>query len=229
MTFNSLFSLQICLPLNNVLGALQTEGSDGSSIARFQRKSGGEILLTFRKAELKEKFVCSSVLKENGAQYAIQDVDQPLTFVQVFDGPHKLPNRAIIQCLAPFCEVVTYSWGVFCKPGWENVQDGSPHYRVRVKNPIPSYMQFGKIFVQFCYVQQPNTCHLCHSPSHFVNACHSIICFNCEKTGYLASNCPAPVACNIYKSTIDLANKLSFFLDRFFSGKPSADTPPEAQ
>ena len=57
------------------------------------------------------------------------------------------------------------------------------------------------------------------------NACHSIICFNDEKTGYLASNCPAPAACNICKSTIDLANKMSFSLDRFFSGKPSADTP----
>lgn len=59
------------------------------------------------------------------------------------------------------------------------------------------------------------------------NACHSIICVNCEKTGYLASNCPALVACNICKSTIDLANKMSFSLDCFFSGKPSADTPPD--
>lgn len=36
-----------------------------------------------------------------------------------------------------------------------------------------------KIFVQFPCVGQPKTC--CHSPSHFANACHSIICFNCEK------------------------------------------------
>ena len=111
----------------------------------------------------------------------IQDVDHLLTFVQVFDAPHELPNTTIIQHLAPFCEVVTYCWGFFWEPGWENVQDGSCHCRVRMNNPIPSYMQFGKIFVQFPCVEQPKTCGLCHSPSHFANACYSIICFNCEK------------------------------------------------
>ena len=111
----------------------------------------------------------------------IQDVNHPLTFVQVFDAPHELPNTTLTQHLAPLCEVVTYCWGFFREPGWENVQDGSRHYWVRMNNPIRSYMRFGKIFVQFSCVGQPKTCCLCHSPSHFANPCHSIICFNCEK------------------------------------------------
>ena len=45
---------------------------------------------------------------------------------------------------------------------------------------------------------------------HFANACHSIICFNCEKTGHLVSDCPAPVACNICKATNHLARKCPF-------------------
>ena len=95
-------------------------------------------MLTFRKADLKERFVRSSVLKVNGAPYAIQDVDRPLTFVQIFDAPHELPDSAIIQRLAVNCEVVTYRRGFFRDPGWENVQDGSRHYRVRMKKPTPA-------------------------------------------------------------------------------------------
>ena len=90
------FSPQVRLPSCDVLFALQEAGLDGSSVACIQRKASGEILLTFRKAELKERFVRSSVLKVNGSPYAIQDVDRPLTFVQIFDAPHELPDSAII-------------------------------------------------------------------------------------------------------------------------------------
>ena len=99
-----------------MLSALQEAGLDGSSVACIQRKASGEILLTFRKADLKERFVRSSVLKVNGAPYAIQDVDRPLTFVQIFDAPHELPHSAIIQRLADYCEVVTYRRGFFRDP-----------------------------------------------------------------------------------------------------------------
>ena len=212
-----------------MLSALQEAGLDGSSVACIQRKASGEILLTFRKADLKERFVRSSVLKVNGAPYAIQDVDRPLTFVQIFDAPHELPDSAIIQRLADYCEVVTYRRGFFRDPGWENVQDGSRHYRVRMKKPIPSYMRFGKQFIQFRYVGQPKTCRLCHSASHFANACHTIICFNCEKTGHLASDCPAPIACNICKATTHLARKCPFSWTTISEIPPVNDadnTPP---
>ena len=123
---------------------------------------------------------------------------------------NSLTQPAIIQRLADHCAVVTYRRGFFRDPGWENVQDGSRHYRVRMKKPIPSYMRFGKTFIQFHYVGQPKTCRLCHSASHFANSCHTIICFNCEKTGHLASDCPAPIACNICKATSHLARKCPF-------------------
>ena len=223
------FSPQVRLPSCDVLSALQEAGLNGSSVACIQRKASGEILLTFRKADLKERFVHSSVLKVNGAPYAIQDVDRPLTFVQIFDAPHERPDSAIIQRLAGYCEVVTYRRGFFRDPGWENVQDGSRHYRVRMEKPIPSYMRFGKQFIQFRYVGQPKTCRLCHSASHFANACYTIICFNCEKTGHLASDCPAPIACNICKATTHLARKCLFSWTTISEIPPVNDpnnTPP---
>ena len=90
-------------------------------------------------------------------------------------------------------------------------------------------MRFGKTFIQFRYVGQPKTCRLCHSASHFANACHTIICFNCEKTGHLASDCPAPVACNICKATTHLAHKCPFSWTAISEIPPANDvdnTPP---
>ena len=65
------FLLQIRLPSCDVLSTLHETGLDGSSVACIQLKASGEIWLTFRNAELKERFVCSSVLKVNGAPYTI--------------------------------------------------------------------------------------------------------------------------------------------------------------
>ena len=87
-------------------------------------------------------------------------------------------------------------------------------------------MRFGKQFIQFRYVGQPKTCRLCHSASHFASACHSIICFNCEKTGHLASDCPAPIACNICKATTHLARKCPFSWTTIAEIPPANNTPP---
>ena len=112
---------QIRWPSCDVLSVLQEAGLDGSSIVCIQHKANGETLLTFGKAELKERFVCSSVFKVNVAPYAIQEVHRLLTFVQIFDALHKPSNSVIIQPLADYCEVVTYQSGLFRDPGWENV------------------------------------------------------------------------------------------------------------
>ena len=86
--------------------------------------------------------------------------------------------------------------GLFPVPGWENVYDGVCHFLVRIKSPIPSYMRFGKVLVHFRHDNQPRPCHT----GHLANACHTIICHNCEQTGHLSSACPDPVYCNIYKA-----------------------------
>ena len=115
--------------------------------------------------------LCSlQCFKSQWCSYAIQDVDRPLTFVQIFNSPHKLPDSVIIQRLADYCEVDLPLWNFL----WSRMgkwQDDSHQYRVRMKKPIPSYTCFGKNFIQFCYVGQPKMCCLCH----FANACHAIM------------------------------------------------------
>ena len=184
---------------NEVFEALQASGVDSTSVSCIQRQSSGEIVLTFRTAAAKEQFLASNVVTIRNQPFALQDIDRPLTYLQIFDAPHEMPDAMIIQHLAKHCNVVHCRRGHFREPGWEHVQDGVRHYRVRVKRSIPNYVRVGKILIHFRYENQPRTCRHCNQTGHYVNACHSVICYNCEEIGHLASDCPSAVLCNICK------------------------------
>lgn len=106
-------------------------------------------MLTICSAQFKENFLQKNVIKVRDQPFALQDVGRPLTYLQVFDAPHKMPDPTMINRLSKYCDVVSTRHGYFREPGWQNVQDGVRHYRVRVKSPIPNFMRFGKILVHF--------------------------------------------------------------------------------
>ena len=194
------FTPQVRLPASDVFRAFRESNVNSSDVSCLQRTSNGQVVVTFRRAECKELFLRKSVLNVAGQPCALQDVDRPLTYLQIFDAPHELPDPAIIQRLSRYCDVIHHRRGFFTEPGWEHVHNGVRHYRVRIKSPIPSFLRFDRYYVNFRYIGQPRTCRLCGQTNHLASACHTIICFNCEKTGHLASDCPCPIYCNICKS-----------------------------
>ena len=208
------FTPQVRLPATDVFTALREANVESSDVSCLQRTSNGQVVLTFRRAECKELFLRKSVLKVGNTPYALQDVDRPLTYLQVYDAPHELPDLAIIQRLSQYCDVIHHRRGHFTQPGWEHVHDGVRHYRVRIKRPVPSFLRFDRYYVQFRYVGQPRTCRLCGQTNHLASACHTITCFNCEKSGHLASDCPCPVYCNICKSPAHRARTCPFSWSR---------------
>ena len=218
------------LPAQDVFSALSEAGIDGSNISCIQRQSSGDILLTFRQQRFKDEFLKKSFLNVRGSPFALQDVDRPLTYLQVFDAPHEMPDTAIISRLSKFCDVVSHRRGMFRFEGWENVQDGVRHYRVQIKQPIPSFMRFGKALVHFRYEGQPRTCRHCHQTGHIAKTCHTVICFNCEQTGHLASDCPEPLLCNICKSDEHKAKDCPFSWSRAVPSDPEpCDTPDDPE
>ena len=206
------------LPADDVFQALTESGIDGSNISCVQRQSSGDIVLTFRQQQFKDEFLKKSFLTVCGAPFALQDVDKPLTYLQIFDAPHEMPDTAIIQRLSKFCEVFSHRRGMFRFPGWENVQDGVRHYRVQLKQPIPNFMRFGTVLVHFRYEGQPRTCRHCHQTGHVARTCHSIICYNCDQTGHLAPDCPEPILCNICKAEGHTAKNCPFSWSRAVPG-----------
>ena len=193
------FNPRTRVPAHEVFTALQDANVDNASVSCIQRQSSGRIVLTFRNARAKDQSLSHNVLKIRDQPFALQDIDHPLTYMQVFDAPHEMPDATIIQRLAKFCDVVHHRRGYFREEGWNHFQDGVRHYRVRIKKAVPNYIRFGKVLVHFRYEGQPRTCCHCNQTGHYVNACHSIICYNCEELGHLASDCPHEVLCNICK------------------------------
>jgi len=122
-----------------VFTALKEANVDSKDVSCLQRSSNGQVTLTFRRAQCKEQFLCTSVLKVGSTPYALQDVDRPLMYLQVYDTPHELPDLAIIHRLSQYCDVTHHCRGHFTQPDWEHVHDSVRHYRVRIKHPIWSF------------------------------------------------------------------------------------------
>ena len=220
------FNPRTRVPANEVFTALQEANIDSTNVSCVQRQSNGEIVLTFRNARSKEQFLANNLVRIRGMPFALQDVDRPLTYVQVFDAPHEMPDATIIQRLSKYCDVLHHRRGYFREEGWTHVQDGVRHYRVRIKSNIPNFIRFGKVLIHFRYDGQPRTCKHCNQTGHYVNACHSIICFNCEELGHIASNCPSPVLCNICKQPDHRANTCPYSWSRQTAENP--EPPPAA-
>ena len=101
---------------------------DNNSVSCIQCQSSGEIVLTFRNARAKEQFLTHNVVRVRGQPFALQNIECPLTYVQVFDAPHEMPDKTIIQRLAKYCDVLHHRRGYFREEGWTHVQDGVRHF-----------------------------------------------------------------------------------------------------
>ena len=90
---------------SDIFEALRAAEIDPKNLGCLLRKTSGEVILTFHKAQHKELFLTKCALNVNLQLVAIQDVDHPLTYLNIYDTPHELPDSAIIHRLATFCEV----------------------------------------------------------------------------------------------------------------------------
>ena len=194
--------------------SLRDAAVDPQAISCIQRQSNGEIVLTFRNAQQREAFLQKNVLQINGQPFALQDIDRPLTYVQIFDAPYELPDSTIINRLEKFCDVIHHRRGYFREEQFRHIQDGTRHYRVRINQPIPNFMRFGKIVINIRYTGQPRTCRHCNLRGHLANACTNLICYNCEQVGHQAATCPAAIKCNLCKSTEHRAKHCPFSWSR---------------
>ena len=200
----------------SVFEALKLANIDASDIQCLQRKLNSEVIITFKSEALKEKFLALNAISIDSDNYVIQDIDRPLTFLTIYDAPFELSDRAKIRRFAPYCEVVNFCQGKFdFAPG---VYNGLRYYRVRIINPVPNFLRFGRYQVYLKYAGQPPICRCCNLPGHFINVCDRKICFNCESLALEANSCPAPPLCHFCKEDWPPQPKLYFLLG--FSNHP---------
>ena len=117
----------------SVFDALVNADIDNTEIHCLQRKLNGEVVVTFKTIAAKEKFLRLNSLQINSENYALQDIDKPLTFLTIYDAPFKLSDLAIIKRLTPFCKVLHYRQGKHSLA--PNIHNGLRHYRVPIIKP----------------------------------------------------------------------------------------------
>ena len=197
---------------SDIFATLKDTGIEPNSLGCLQRKSSGEIILTFHNTYQKAIFLTKCAITINDQAVAIQDVDHPLTFLNIYDAPHELPDSAIIEHLSPYCEVLHNHRGKFREP--EGVFNGIRHYRVHILRPIPSYLRFGKILIVLKHQGQKETCRHCNLPGHYAHSCKEEICFNCEVTRHQAPTCSSPTLCSLCHNRYHKARNCPHSWDR---------------
>ncbi|PFX15801.1 hypothetical protein AWC38_SpisGene19973 [Stylophora pistillata] len=135
-----------------------------TDIQCLQRKLNGKVVVTFKSITAKENLLRLNSLNINSENYALQDIDKPLTFLTIYDAPFELSDLVIIKRLTPYCNVLNYRRGKHMYA--PNVYNGLRHYRVRISKPIPSFLRFGKDQIFIKYSGQTPTCRKCNRPVH---------------------------------------------------------------
>ena len=172
------------------------------TVVCLARRPSRDMVITFIDQDTKNHFVSYVGLRFQDSTSVIKDEDMLLTFLNVYDAPHELSDEALTLHLEKHCEVVSSRRGRLSR---SHVYNGMRHYRVRKKEPFPSYLRFGKFLVRLFHDGQQHTCRRCNCAGHFANECQNIVCFNCDELGHQYRDCSEAVRCCICKSTKHLA------------------------
>ena len=181
----------------DVFEALHKVEIPAESLRCLQRKPNGDMLITFANTQHKELFLRNNAITLHNRNYAVNDNDVSLAYLNIYDAPHELPDNALIKRLEPFCEVLHIRRGRLQTN--KNIFNGNRHYRVRIITDVPSYLRFGKFLVRLSHDGQQHTCRRCNRIGHFANECDNVFCFNCEGLGHVARECPRVELCCICK------------------------------
>ena len=87
-----------------VFKALNNDGFTTNHIRCLQRKPSGEIYVTYRTTDLRNKFIQQRSFSLTGKPHVANDADGSTVFLIIYDAPYELPDTAIIHRLRPFCE-----------------------------------------------------------------------------------------------------------------------------
>ncbi len=177
------------------------------SVVCLARRPSRDMIITFKDQATKNHFVSYVAIRFHDSTSVINDEDMPLTFLNVYDAPHELSDEALTLRLEKYCEVVSSRRGKLSR---SHVYNGIRHYRVRIKEPLPSYLRFGKFLVRLSHDGQQHTCRRCNRAGHFANECQNIVCFNCDELGHQSRDCGEAVRCCICKSTEHLARRCPY-------------------
>ena len=138
-------------------------------------------------------------LHKDDRGHATHPATRRLTFVNIYDAPHELPDTAIQSRLAFYGRIHSIRRGRV--QDYPEVLNGVRHLRMELDRDIPCFIRFGRFQVRVKYDGQPKTCRKCNSTSHLIKDCTNTICFNCDNAGHVSRDCTEDERCCICKAT----------------------------
>lgn len=135
------------------------DGIPANAVRCLQRVPNNGIVVTFSSEEYRNRFLGRSVLIVRRKPLMVCHPSRRVTFVNVYDAPHELPESAIEVRLAKFGTILSVRRGK-CQE-FPDVFNGVRHVRMLLDHAIPCYLRFGRFQVRVKYEGQPKTCCRC--------------------------------------------------------------------
>ena len=179
------------------------DGIPATAVRCLQHVPNNGIVVTFSSEEYRNKFFSRSVFIVRRKPLMVRHPSRRVTFVNVYDAPHELPDSAIEVRLAKFGTILSVRRGK-CQE-FPDVFNGVRHVRMLLDHAIPCYFRFGCFQVRVKYEGQPKTCRRCGSDEHLNKECRNLICFNCDQIGHESRDCPEDMLCCICKQSSHMA------------------------
>ena len=179
------------------------DGIPANAVRCLQRVPNNGVVVTFSSEEYRNRFLSRSVFIVRRRPLMVRHPSRRVTFVNVYDAPHELPDSAIEARLAKYGTILSVRRGK-CQE-FPDVFNGVRHVRMLLDHAIPCYLRFGRFQVRVKYEGQPKTCRRCGSDEHLNKECRNLICFNCDQIGHESRDCPEDMLCCICKQSSHMA------------------------
>ena len=153
---------------------------------QIQGLLNSEIAVTFKSVAEKQSF-----LNLDFVTTAEHSSSRPV-WVRVHFKPAELESKVVYDKL---CSYGTILFSRENKILGTDILSGSLTFKMRLRDPIPSFVYIGPICLAVNYDGQSPTCRKCDSTSHIARSCYVKRCFNCGKSGHLNRQCPEPIKC----------------------------------
>lgn len=121
----------------DIFDALLRDGIPATAVRCLQRQPNGSVLITFSTSEYRDRFLRKSAFVVRRVARVSHPASRRLTFVNVYDAPHELPDSAIRERLSAYGRIYSIRRGK-CQE-FPDVFNGVRHLRMALTNDIPLF------------------------------------------------------------------------------------------